>query len=75
MVYHCFTGIGIWANLDKAGITKITYDFRRDRTTAQLCSYMRPLDDVMPQQWHDITPQLRLSAKRLEIDGWMVELM
>ena len=30
----CFTGVGIWASLDKAGITKIAYDFRRDRRTA-----------------------------------------
>ena len=28
----------IWASLGRAGITKITYNFRRDRTTAQLCS-------------------------------------
>ena len=25
-------------SIDKAGITKIAYDFRRDLTTAQLCS-------------------------------------
>ena len=25
-------------SIDKAGITKITYDFRRDLMTAQLCS-------------------------------------
>ena len=31
--------------------------------------------DITPQLWHDVTPQLRLSAKRLEMDGWMVELM
>ena len=36
MVYHCFTGVRTWASLGKAGITKIAYDFRRDRTTAQL---------------------------------------
>ena len=30
-------------------------------------------DDVTPQLWHDVTPQLRLSAKENE-DGWMVEL-
>ena len=27
-----------YRELGKAGITKITYDFRRDRRTAQLCS-------------------------------------
>ena len=27
-----------YRNLDKAGITKIVYNFRRDRRTAQLCS-------------------------------------
>ena len=26
----CFTGVGIWPSLDKAGITKIAYNFRRD---------------------------------------------
>ena len=30
---------------------------------------MQHLDDVTPQLWHDVTPWLRLSAKR-----WMVEL-
>ena len=30
---------------------------------------MRPIDDVTPQLWHDVTPQLRLSANRLEMDG------
>ena len=35
MVYHCFTGVGIGASLGKAGITKIAYDFRKDRTTAR----------------------------------------
>ena len=38
-VYHCLTEGRIWASLGKAGITKIAYDFRRDRTTSQLCSY------------------------------------
>ena len=37
-VYHYFTGVGIWASLGKAGITKIAYDFRRDLRTAQLCT-------------------------------------
>ena len=32
---------------------------------------MRPIDDITPQLWHDVTPQLKLSAKRLEMDGWM----
>ena len=89
MVYHCFTDVGIWASLGKAGITKIGYDFRRDRTTAQLCSCRQrtstiriwaslgkavitkiaPLHncavaDIMPQLWHEVTPQLRSSAKR-----------
>ena len=27
-----------YRDLDKSGITKIAYDFRRDRRTAQLCS-------------------------------------
>ena len=27
-----------YRDLDKSGITKIVYDIRRDRTTAQLCS-------------------------------------
>ena len=40
-VYHCFTGGRIWASLGKAGITRIAYNFRRDRTTD-----MRPLDDT-----------------------------
>ena len=40
-VYHCFTDGRIWASLGKAGITRIAYDFRRDRTTD-----MRPLDDM-----------------------------
>ena len=30
--------------LGKAGITKITYDFRRDLTTAQLCSSRRRIN-------------------------------
>ena len=38
MVYHCFTDVGIWASLGKAGITKIAYNFRIDGRTAQLCS-------------------------------------
>ena len=38
MVYYCFTDVGIWASLGKAGITKVAYKFRRDRKTAQLCS-------------------------------------
>ena len=37
-VYHCFTDSRIWASLGKAGITKIAYNFRRDRRIAQLCS-------------------------------------
>ena len=41
MVYHCFTDVRIWASLGKTGITKIAYNFRRDRTTD-----MRPLDDT-----------------------------
>ena len=26
--------------------------------------------DATPQLWHDVTPQLRLSVKRMEMDGW-----
>ena len=40
-VYHCFTDGRIWASLGKAGITRIAYNFRRDRTTD-----VRPLDDT-----------------------------
>ena len=41
MVYHCFTGVRIWAGLGKAGITGIAYDFRRDHMIN-----MRPPDDT-----------------------------
>ena len=34
----------IWASLGKAGITKIAYDFRKDRTTAQLCSWRQRIN-------------------------------
>ena len=40
-VYHCFTDGKIWASLGKAGITRISYNFRRDHTTD-----MRPLADI-----------------------------
>ena len=33
-----------YRELSKAGITKIAYDFRRDRTTAQLCSCRQRID-------------------------------
>ena len=46
-----------YRDLDKAGITKIAYDFGRDRPTAQLCSYGHN-----PQLWHDVTPQQRLKC-------------
>ena len=46
-----------YRNLDKAGITKIT--------RLHNCA----VADIMPQLWHDVTPQLRSSAKR-----WMVKL-
>ena len=45
MVYHCFTDVGIWASLGKAGITKIAYDFRRDCTTAQLVADKGLIDE------------------------------
>ena len=48
--------IGIWASLGKAGITKIA--------RLHNCA----VADIMPQLWHDVTLQLRLSAKRLD-DG------
>ena len=38
MVYHCFTDVGIWASLGKAGITKIAYDFRRDQARLHNCA-------------------------------------
>ena len=47
MVYHCFTGVRIWASLGKAGITKIAYNFRRDRTAD-----MRPLDDTASRKMY-----------------------
>ena len=44
-----------YRDLDKAGITKI----------AQLhnCAFV----DIRPQLWHDVTPQLRSSAKRKDV--------
>ena len=73
-VYHCFTDGRIWANLGKAGIQK-------SRTTlgeiAQLhncaVTICSKLPDMRPLDY--ITPQLRLSAKKKEMDGWMVKLM
>ena len=46
-----------YRNLDKAGITKIA--------RLHNCA----VADITSQLWHDVTPQLRSSAKR-----WMVEL-
>ena len=44
-----------YRDLDKAGIKK-----SHDCTIVQL----RAVADIMPQLWHDVTPQLRSSAKR-----------
>ena len=41
-----------YRDLDKAGIKKIA--------RLHNCA----VADIMPQLWHDVTPQLRLSAKR-----------
>ena len=58
MVYQCFTGIRIWASLGKAGITKIAYDFRRDRTTD-----MRPLDDTASTKMYTGGIQFRVGLE------------
>ena len=66
MFYHCFTDVGIWASLGKAGITKIAYNFRRDPTAAQLCSCRQRINWRAPQgveQSRDCKNRIRLQER------------
>ena len=49
----------IWASLGKAGITRITYNFRRDRMTD-----MRPLDDTASTKMYPVVYISVLDWKR-----------
>ena len=68
MLYHCFTDVGIWASLGNIHL-ETELHARLHTTLGEIARLHSAVADITPQLWHDVTPQLRSSAKR-----WMVEL-
>ena len=70
------SGFGqVWAKLGLRKLrTTLGQIARLHNCAVTVCSKlpdMRPLDDITPQLWHDVTPHLRLNPST---NRWMVEL-